>query len=149
MFNSGFLNSTSPFIFRGDCRYLQLTLKQCWWIKSATGQRKNKTSKTHCWPFTEPLTFSCANCSSFSWSLRRKWKSSHVIFSFLSKPAACIMAWMPSSAWLFDREQLEISMKDLKDIIKGFRMNRNIHKISEMDSHGRIWFVFSGSISVK
>lgn len=66
--------------------------------------------------FIQPLTLSWANCSSFSWSRRRKWKSSHEIFSLSSNPAACIMALMPSSAWLFDRAPLEISMKDLQHI---------------------------------
>lgn len=61
-----------------------------------------------------PLTLSLANCSSFSWSRRRKWKSAHEIFSLSLKPAASIMALMPSSAWFFDRAPLEISMKDLQ-----------------------------------
>ncbi|TNN87096.1 hypothetical protein EYF80_002851 [Liparis tanakae] len=52
----------------------------------------------------------------------RKWKSSHVILSLSSKPAACIIALMPASAWLFGRAPFEISMKDLQRI-KRAKMN--------------------------
>lgn len=64
-------------------------------------------------PPAPPLTQSCVNRRSLSWSRSMKWKSSQVSSSLSWNPDSRNIDSTTSASWALDRQLLEISMKDL------------------------------------
>lgn len=133
MFNSGSLNTASSFIFMGDCWYLQLTLKQCRWIKSATGKRKTKNPK-HIFVHSRNLWHSVVQTAAPSRGPLGGSGSPPTLFSpSYRSPRPASWPWCRPPPGSSTEYNWRFQWKTWKTSKKGVRMSRNIHPVSEME----------------